>query len=303
MGVAPSGEQFEIRHGEQCATIVEVGGGVRSYRWGERDVLDPYPLGAMCDGAHGTPLIPWPNRLGDGRYRFDGTEYQVALTEPARQTAIHGFLRWRPWKAVEASADRVVMGARLYPLSGYPFAVEVHVAYALADDGLTVTTTATNIGDHACPFAMGQHPYLSPGDGLIDECVLQVDATTRILTDDRLLPIGTEPVDGTAYDFRSPRRLGGLEMDAAMQDLVRDGAGRAWVHLTGPDGRCAALWVDQHYPLVELFTGDSLPPDRRRRGLGCEPMSCPPNGFQTGEHVVRLEPGQSTAAAWGVTLV
>src|SRR5579872_6171931 len=155
MGVAPSGEQFEIRHGEQRATIVEVGGGVRSYRWGERDVLDPYPLGAMCDGAHGTPLIPWPNRLSDGRYRFDGTEYQVALTEPARQTAIHGFLRWRPWEAVEASADRVVMGARLYPLSGYPFAVEVHVAYALADDGLTVTTTATNIGDYACPFAMG----------------------------------------------------------------------------------------------------------------------------------------------------
>ena len=302
MGVPPSGEQFEIHHGDQQATIVEVGGGVRAYRWGDRDVLDPYPLGAMCDGAHGTPLIPWPNRLGDGRYRFDGTDYQVALTEPGRHNAIHGFLRWRPWQAVDATADRVVMGTRLYPMAGYPFAVEVRVDYALGDDGMTVTTTATNIGEAACPFAMGQHPYLSPGDGLIDDCVLQVDATTRIVTDDRQLPTGTEPVEGTPCDFRSPRRLGPLEMDSALKDLVRDGAGRAWVRLTGRDGRCAALWVDERYPLVELFTGDTLPPGRRRAGLGTEPMSCPPNGFQTGEDVVRLEPGQSTAAAWGVTL-
>ena len=68
----PSGEQFEISHGEQRATVVEVGGGVREYGAGGRAVLDPYPAEAICDGAHGTPLIPWPNRLADGRYSFDG---------------------------------------------------------------------------------------------------------------------------------------------------------------------------------------------------------------------------------------
>lgn len=67
----PSGEQFEISYGEQRATIVEVGAGVREYVVGERPVLDPYPLQAMCDGGHGAPLIPWPNRIADGRYRFD----------------------------------------------------------------------------------------------------------------------------------------------------------------------------------------------------------------------------------------
>ena len=302
MGVAPSGEQFEIRHGDQTATIVEVGGGVRSYRWGDRDVLDPYPLSAMCDGAHGTPLIPWPNRLADGRYRFDGTDYQVALTEPERHNAIHGLLRWRPWQAGDMADDRVVMTTRLYPLSGYPFAVDVRITYALGDDGLAVTTTATNIGDAACPFAMGQHPYLSPGAGPIDDCTLQVDARTRIVAGDRLLPIGTEPVEGTPFDFTAPRPLGAFEMDTALTDLVRDASGRAWVRLTGPDGRCAALWVDDRYPVVEVFTGDSLPPGRRRRGLGTEPMSGPPNAFQTGEHLIRLAPGESTTGTWGVRL-
>jgi aldose 1-epimerase len=49
----PSGQQFELSHGDQRATIVEVGGGIRTYRVGERDVLQPYTREAMCDGAHG----------------------------------------------------------------------------------------------------------------------------------------------------------------------------------------------------------------------------------------------------------
>ena len=51
----------------------------------------------LCDGAHGAPLIPWPNRLADGRYSFDGADHQLALTEPERHNAIHGLMRWRPW--------------------------------------------------------------------------------------------------------------------------------------------------------------------------------------------------------------
>ncbi len=302
MTVPPSGAQHEIRHGDQRATIVEVGGGVRCYQCGDRDVLDPYPVSAMCDGAHGAPLIPWPNRVADGRYRFDGTDYQLALSEPEHHNAIHGLLRWRPWQAVEAAPERVVMGARIYPESGFPFAVEARIAYTLGDDGLRVSTTATNIGDRTCPLGMGQHPYLSAGGGTIDACTLRLGASTRVVNDQRMLPAGTEPVDGTVYDFREPRRVGDLELDAAFTDLVRDGSGRAWVVLGAPDGRHAALWVDERYHVIELFTGDTLAAPRRRRGMGAEPMTCPPNAFRTGEQLLRLDPGQSATAEWGARL-
>ncbi|HET9691202.1 MAG TPA: aldose 1-epimerase family protein [Acidimicrobiales bacterium] len=299
----PSGEQLEIRHGEQRAVIVEVGGGIRAYSVGARAVLDPYGVDDMCPGAHGTPLIPWPNRLGDGRYHFDGTDYQVPLTEPDKRNAIHGFLRWRSWRAVDHGESSVVMGTCLYPLKGYPFLLDVEVAYRLDDDGLTVATTATNRGDQPCPYGSGQHPYLSPGDGLIDDCTVHLDAATRILTDDeRQLPRGREPVEGTAYDFRHGKRLGDLELDYPFTDLARDDRGRAWVRLVGTDGASAEIWVDEHYPIVELFSGDTLEPDRRRRGLGTEPMTCPPNAFQSGDHLVRLEPGDSITTSWGARL-
>ncbi len=301
--ITPSGQQFELRCGEQHATIVEVGGGVREYRVGHRDVLQPYPVDAMCDGAHGAPLIPWPNRLADGRYRFAEADYQLALTEPDKHNAIHGLLRWRSWRPIHQSEDRIVMAARLHPLEGYPFLLDVEIEYLLDVAGLTVTTTATNAGNRPCPYGCGQHPYLSPGSGLIDDCTVRLAAETRIVTDpERELPTGVEPVEGTPFDFRAGRRVGDLQVDYAFTDLERDHEGRAWVSLTAPDGDAVELWVDRSYPIVELYTADTLAAHRRRRGLGTEPMTCPPNAFQSGRRVIRLKPGESKVTAWGVRL-
>jgi aldose 1-epimerase len=304
MAVFPSGEQFQITRGAHRATIVQVGGGIREYSVEERPVLDPYPVGAMSDGAHGAPLIPWPNRLDAGRYTFDGQEHALALTEPERGNAIHGLLRWRNWRALEHTEARVVMGIRLHPLQGWPFPLDVAVAYGLDDEGLTVQSTVTNIGPRPCPFGSGQHPYLSAGPGArVDDCRLQVRAGTRILTDpERQLPTGTEAVPGTDFDFSAGARIGQRTIDDPFTDLERDPQGRAWVRLERPDSRTVELWCDRSYEVLELYTGDTLAPDRRRQGLAAEPMTCPPNGLATGEGVILLEPGQSQVSSWGVRL-
>ncbi len=304
MSVPPSGEQFEIAFGEQRATVVEVGGGLREYVDGGRDVLQPYGRGDVCDGAHGAPLIPWPNRLADGRFSFDGQSYQLALTEPEKRNAIHGLLRWRNWSLVDRREDRVVVATRLHPSDRWPFALDVSVEYRLDQAGLRVETRARNLGDGPCPYACGQHPYLSPGpEAVVDDCTLELRAATRILTDpERQLPIGTEAVEGTDYDFRSPRAIAALELDYAFTDLDRDAEGVAWVRLGCPDGRTAEIWSDQAYPVTEIYTADTLAPERRRTGLGAEPMSAPPNALATGELIVRLEAGEEHVARWGARL-
>ncbi len=271
---------------------------------GARQVLHPYDLEALCDGAHGMPLIPWPNRLADGRYSFDGSDRQLELTEPEKQNAIHGLLRWRNWTVLDRGEDRVVVGTRLHPTDRWPFPLDVSVAYSLAEDGLTVETRARNIGDGPCPYACGQHPYLSPGpEAKVDDCTLELKAATRIDTDsERQLPTGAEPVEGTEYDFRSARQLGPLEIDYAFTDLERDSDGLAWVRLGCPDGHTVELWSDEAYPVTEIYTAHTLAPERRRRGLGAEPMSAPPNALATGELIVRLEPGGEHVARWGVGL-
>ena len=239
----------------------------------------------------------------DQRATVDGVQYQVALTEPEKYNAVHGLLRWRAWQVMRTSTTGVTMGVRLHPVPGYPFLVDVEVDYTLGGDGLTVTTTATNAGVRPCPYGAGQHPYLSPGVGLVDPCPLQLEAGARIVTDDdRQLPTGIEAVGQTTYDFRESRLVGPTTLDFAFTDLARDANGRAWARLGGTDGRQAELWVDESYPIIELYTGDTLAPERRRKRLGAEPMTCPPNAFQNREGVSTLGPGHSVSTAWGACL-
>jgi len=303
MSTPPSGRQFELSRGEQRAVVVEVGGGIREYTVGARPVLESYPLGQMCDGAHGAPLIPWPNRLAEGRYSFAGEEHQLPLDQPEQGNAIHGLLRWRAWSELEAGAERVLLGTRLLAMPGYPFALEVSIAYELSDEGLSVTTTARNICEAECPFGAGQHPYLSAGEGTVDGCTLQLDAATRLLNEERhQVPVGREAVDGTPYDFRTPTRLGGLQIDDAFTDLGRDPSGCTRARLRCPDGAVVELWAGEQYRFLEVFSGDTLAPARRRRALAIEPMTCAPNAFRSGDGLLRLAPAQTLSMRWGVRL-
>jgi aldose 1-epimerase len=299
----PSGEQHEIAHGGQRAVVVEVGGGIREYAVDGRDVLQSYDRDAMCDGAHGAVLVPWPNRIGDGRYTFDAVEHQLALSEVSTATAIHGLLRWVPWQCVAHLPDTVTMAADLHPSPGYPYDLRVEVAYSLAADGLTVRTTVTNTGDADAPVGLGHHPYLWAGGGPVDDAALELPAATRLTTDARQLPVGREAVAGTGFDFRAARTIGATRIDHAFTDLVPDGDGRCTARLTGSDARTVELWVDAAYRYLEVYTGDTLAPGRARLAVAVEPMTCPPDAFRTGEDVVRLRPGATTAATWGTRLV
>lgn len=132
----------------------------------------------------------------------------------------------------------------------------------------------------------------------------RVPARTRILTDEqRQLPCGREPVQGTELDFRQGRLLGGTSIDSAFTELDRNASGWAVTKLSRPDGSRVELSLGEAYPFIEIFTADTLAPSRSRRGLGVEPMSCPPNAFQSGEGLVRLEPGQAWTGRWQVRLV
>lgn len=213
--VLPSGEQVELRHGDRRATVVELGGALRAYAVGAWEVLDGYAADEMCTGARGQSLIPWPNRLRDGRYAFAGQAHQVPLSEPERGNAIHGLVRWMRWAVGERTEDAVTMELEALPQAGYPFALRLALAYRLDATGLTVTLHAENVGSGPCPFGAGAHPYLAVGTPTIDGATVRAPGRRRMLADDRGIPVGREPVDGTIYDLRAPRAIDGLELDTA----------------------------------------------------------------------------------------
>jgi aldose 1-epimerase len=298
---SPSGKQFPLQLGDQTAVVTEVGGGLRSYRIGDREVLDGYGPDQMCSDARGQTFIPWPNRIADGRYRFDDADHQLPLTEPGAHNAIHGLTRWANWHVAHANHQTLRMQLELHPQPGYPFSLRCELTYRLGSAGLSVETTVTNVGTTTCPYATGAHPYLRPGTGLIDDLRLRVPAETYYPTDERGIPIDRRPVDETPYDLRDGSPIGSRELDTAFTDLSRDSDDGTAITVSAPDGFELQVWLDPAYRYVEVFTGDSLPEkNRRRHGLGIEPMTAAPNAFQTGDGLVHLRPGEAHSATWAL---
>jgi aldose 1-epimerase len=299
--IALTGLQYEIVAGDYRATVTELGAGLRELAFRGQPVIAGYEADELPPAGAGQLLAPWPNRVDGGRYVFGGTEQQLALTEPARGTAIHGLTRWMPWTVVSHDASAVRLRNAPHGQQGYPFALEIEAEYRLeSGTGLHVAITARNRGSHPAPYGTGQHPYLTVGTSSVDDCELTLPAESWLPLDDRGIPSGpAESVEGTPYDFRKPRLVGTTQLDTALTGLRRDSGGRAWAHLTA--GRTGvALWADQGYRWLQVFTGDPLGPELRRKAVAIEPMTCPPNAFVTGDDLLVLQPGEAVTRAWGI---
>ncbi|MDQ0756408.1 aldose 1-epimerase family protein [Arthrobacter sp. B3I4] len=298
-----SGRQYELRSGRQHVALTEVGGALRDYLVDGRPLLDGYGPDEMCTGARGQSLIPWPNRVKDGRYEWDGRPLQLDLSEPDKGGAIHGLTRWRNWELLEQAEDSISFTYMLHACQGWPWVLECRLDYHLGDDGLSVRTTAVNRSAAPCPYGTGAHPYLSLGGPAIDSGLVRVPGRTYLPVDSAGIPTGRRPVEGTVYDLRELQQIGDRPVDVAYTDLIRGADGRARVTFAKPDRSAGVeLWVDEAYPYLEIFTGDTLPQqDRRRTGLGVEPMTCAPDAFNSGEGLVTLRPGESHTGQWGIS--
>lgn len=291
-----AGEPLVLSHGPFAAEVVTVGACLRTLTVGGHDLVAGSEPGAMCASARGAVLMPWPNRVADGTYDFGGRHLQLPLSEPLKHNAIHGLAHWVAWEVAEHTSDRAVLSYQLQPQTGYPFALDLEVDYRLGADGLTVTLSATNVGQDAAPYAAGLHPYLTVGRR-VDECELTLPATTWCAMDERGHASPAEPVDGTPYDFREPRPIGDIVLDHPYGG-VADGATTT---LVDPDtGRTVRLTGHEGIGWLHVFTGDTIK-GREREALAVEPTTAPPDAFNSGVDLTVLEPGATHRASFTIT--
>jgi len=300
----PSGRQHEITSGGYRAVITEVGAALRRLTHEDRPLVVGFSVDEVMPADRGAQLIPWPNRIADGRYTFAGQEHQVPLTEPDRGNALHGFVVWESWRTVLHVRDRVVLSYRLQPRQGYPWRLDVTADFALGPDGLRCTVEALNTGDSAAPYGYGPHPYLQAGESPLDEWSLEVPAEEFLeVTPDRLLPTELLPVEGTEKDFRAERVIGQTELDHAYTGLKCDASGTATVRVRDPRGTGVEMSWPSTAPWVQLHTADLPDPKKNRLGLAVEPMTCPPDAFNSGQNLIVIEPGESHRTSWTIRAI
>ncbi|WEO78387.1 aldose 1-epimerase family protein [Cryobacterium sp. SO2] len=297
-----SGLQYTITAGGYAATIASVGASLREFTWYGRDLVVPFDANEVRPGYRGAVLAPWPNRVVDGTYSFDGVDYQLPLTEPSRSHALHGLVCWADWTLEARSTDSVTLRTTIVPSDGYPHRVALLAAYRLGADGLTTTVTAENLGASTAPYGTGPHPYLVAGPGAVDDWTLEFPAAAYLtVTPDRLSPVAVAHVEtNPEFDFRTARVIGDTFIDHAFTSIARDADGTASVVVTSPIGTGVRMSFGAGLPWLQVHTADRPAPEPSRIGLAVEPMTCPPDAFSTAEDLVRLSPGATHSAAWTI---
>ncbi|MDR6612087.1 aldose 1-epimerase family protein [Leifsonia sp. 1010] len=307
MSTPISGTHFGLTAGDYHATIASVGATLRTLQFDGRDLVVPFEADEVRPAFRGATLAPWPNRVVDGRYTFDGDEQQLALTEPSRGHALHGLAAWLDFVAVDRGADSVTLAATIEAQAGYSHRVEVTVAFSLDEEGLHTTVTGTNTGPTRAPWGTGPHPYLVAGDGRVDDWTLSLPADQVLtVTEDRLIPTGLADVateQNGDWDFRTPRTIGDTFIDHAFTGLSRSADGAAVVRVTTAEGTGVELAWGEDCPWVQIHTADQPVPELNRLGLAVEPMTCPPDAYNSGTDLIVLEPGASATASWTIRAV
>jgi len=296
-----NGHRWNLEHGHQRASVVQRGGALQSYSVNGFDLVDGFDDDEQPPAFNGAVLAPWPNRIRDGRWSWNGRQLQLPITEPATRSALHGLVSDVLWQAVSVATDSVTLSAPIAASAGYPFELRVTVTWSLSGDGLGCRLGAVNTGAEPAPFGVATHPFFRLPEARVDDLELLLPAGQWLETDANLLPVALRATSGTELDFTEPRALGSLRLDTAFTAVAPnvDGVGAA-VLLSG--GSAVTIWAEPDFPWWQVYTSDYFEPgsDRLRRSLAVEAMTCGPDAFNSGADLIVLEPGVAWSAAWGV---
>lgn len=293
--------EIELRSGDWSATVSTYGASLRGVTWRGQPVVTGYRGSETKQGGQGDVLIPFPGRIRDGRYEWDGVSHQLPLTDKDGPNAIHGFVRRLPWIPAVVEEHAATFRLDFDGAEGYPFPLSLAVRYELSAAGLAVELAITNTGACDAPVGASFHPYFTVGSAQVDEDTLELPFG-EVLEFERLLPTGKRStVDATTLDFRAPRVIGETRFNHCFALPSRDPDGCARVRLAGT-GRRVTVWMDASFDYVVLFTGDALPAGVARASLAIEPMTC---GSDALNHpswgLLRLAPAGTHRSRWGVT--
>lgn len=236
----------------------------------------------------GSLLFPFPNRLVDGKFRFEGNEYEFPINDFGRPNALHGIIHNQPFQLIFKGEDYLHYEFK-YDGSNpsYPFSYILEVIYVIKANELDMKVEVLNTGDHNMPCGFGWHPYFNlelAGGG----SKLKLPKVTKIEVDKNMIPAGD---DVHFKDFREFTAVKGHLLDNCFRlDKIDE---RNSFFLNYPGLATLEIWQDHNFPFLQIFKPDE-------RSMAVEPMTCGINAFNTKEGLKVLSPQESWSFKMGL---
>jgi len=230
--------------------------------------------------GYGNPILfPFPNRIRNGVWQFEGETYQFDKP-PESPTTIHGLLLNLPYQvdrhaAAENGATLVCsLNSQDFPDVGrqYPFPFKIEITYTLKDATLTMGISVKNTGDRNMPMGFGIHPYfsvsLSP-QADASQAIITVPAAKYWELDDVLVPTGKQHAGADTLDLRCGQPFARLKLDHVFTDVqLTDDVSRCTIE-NRDTGHGMVMESDANFRELVVYT----PPGRD--AICFEPYTCP----------------------------
>jgi aldose 1-epimerase len=277
-----------LRAGDWEAEVrPEIGGSLGALRHGGADVLRPMPAGSSDPlEAACFPLVPYCNRIRDGRFAFAGREVALPANFPPEPHSLHG-LGWQaPWTVTGEGGFKCSLAHRHDGSGGWPWAYDAEQRLRLGAQGCAITLDVTNRGETPMPCGVGLHPYFRRRS----ETRVRFGSSGMIVVDDGLIPTGEMVLSGRVADFEA-----GAALPARLVDHCFPGWDAA---ATIADDLGTIELTARGAPLLHVYA----PEDGST--LCLEPVSHPPDALnQAPAAMTALPPGCSATLTMRISSV
>lgn len=265
-------QQLSIARNSEGATsmavISPVGAALEKLALRGTTIIDSTLVSNPSAMFFGSTLAPWPNRLANHTYEYQGQRYQTPNVDQDGNSN-HGLVFNRAFEVNEHSDDSISFGYKFGSDESYPFPIDLKITYQLFDSGLRVSAIATNNGQ-AAPFGVGFHPYFLVGENF----KASANFSKQILVDEKMIPISDKHIDGFVYE--------GGNLDDCFT-----GDGQLNLETEKFNVRISLEKGFEYFMLYRpsIDCGASL--------LAVEPMSCIANAFNSDLGSTVIQPGES----------
>jgi aldose 1-epimerase len=280
--------KVHISLNEVSAVISTEGAALIGLSVSKLDLIEPNTR----DGLYaGKILAPWPNRIKDGKYSFNKKDYQLPINEVSKNNSLHGLVANCQWEVIFQDQSKVTLQYLLNQPDIYPGKLQLQVTYEIIENGIEITVLSENVGELSAPYGISIHTYLVAG-ALVknNELLLQLPSDQFLEVDaERLLPIKLQPVTGSNFDFIGLKKISNLFIDHAFKyssDYPRS------ISLLNAEGQGAEVIFDDQSKWIQIHTADRDLQADSRMAVAIEPMTCPPDTFNSGIDLIVLEPGK-----------
>lgn len=212
---------LSLRNGRLAVDLApDAGGSVARFTCDGVDILRPMTEDAIAshkgNNAAAYPLVPYSNRIANGRLVFGGETYHLDRNWPGINHPMHGdgwAHAWQVERSDVASAETVYEHDRAGDQGGWPFRYRARQHYRLDEASLSIRLSIENLEDRAVPAGIGLHPFFVRDP----DCTLTCRTAFVWRADQEVLPIERIPVP-PEWDF-----AGGRTPDSVMLDNGFDG--------------------------------------------------------------------------------